>query len=258
MAVSLTSTEYGHGKPVAILHGLFGAGRNWAGVARRLAGHYRVVALDLRNHGGSAWADTMDYGEMAEDVRAGMLARGHRNYALIGHSMGGKVAMMAALQDTAAVERLVVVDVAPVAYSIPYHAHVTAMRRLDLAAITRRSDADTALAAAIPDPAERSFLLQNLVFGGDDGPRWQLNLEALDTAMHIIAGFPSLPPEMIYEGPTLFIAGGTSSYLRPEHEAAVRALFPHAAMTRIADSGHWVHAERLENFLVLTKDFLAA
>jgi esterase len=150
MAVSLTATEYGHGKPVAILHGLFGAGRNWAGVARRLAGHYRVVALDLRNHGGSAWADTMDYGEMAEDVRAGMLARGHRNYALIGHSMGGKVAMMAALQDTAAVERLVVVDVAPVAYSIPYHAHVTAMRRLDLAAITRRSDADTALAAASP------------------------------------------------------------------------------------------------------------
>jgi len=138
MAVSLAATEYGDGKPVAILHGLFGAGRNWAGIARRLATRCRVIVFDLRNHGESAWADTMDYAEMAEDIRAGMAARGHRRYALIGHSMGGKVAMAAALADAAAIDRLIVVDVAPVAYSIPYQAYVQAMRRLDLATLAEK------------------------------------------------------------------------------------------------------------------------
>lgn len=257
MAVSLAATEYGDGKPVAILHGLFGAGRNWTAIARRLAADHRVVVLDLRNHGASARADAMDYTEMAKDVRAAMAAHGHRRYALIGHSMGGKVAMTAALQDGAAVERLVVVDVAPVAYTIPYGAYVRAMRGLDLATIARRSDADTRLAVAIPDPAERNFLLQSLVFDAG-GPRWQLNLAALEAAMPAIAGFPALPRAMIYDGPALFIAGGKSGYLRPEHEAAVRARFPNARLARIDGAGHWVHVERAEAFLSLTEEFLAS
>src|SRR5271154_4347628 len=146
MVVALAATEYGDGEPVAILHGLFGAGRNWATIAQRLSTRHRVIALDLRNHGASPWADAMDYPAMAEDVRTAMLARGHRRYALIGHSMGGKVAMVAALTNPDAIERLVVVDIAPVAYPVPYLGYVRAMRALDLGAITRRSEADTLLA----------------------------------------------------------------------------------------------------------------
>jgi pimeloyl-ACP methyl ester carboxylesterase len=216
-----------------------------------------VILFDLRNHGASPWAAAMGYAEMAEDVRAAMAARGHRRYALIGHSMGGKAAMVAALTDADAVERLVVVDIAPVAYLIPYRSYVRAMSALDLGAVTRRAEADARLAPAIPDAAERGFLLQSLVLG--DGPaRWQLNLAALDRAMPELGGFPELPPSVRYDGPALFVAGGKSGYLRPEHEAAIRTLFPHAALARIEDAGHWVHIERPGPFLDLVEPFLDA
>jgi len=257
MIVPLAATEYGDGMPVAILHGLFGAGRNWAGISRRLAENYRAIAFDLRNHGTSPWADTMAYAEMADDVRGAMRAHGHRHYRLIGHSMGGKVAMLAALCDAEAVERLIVVDIAPVTYPIPYLAYVRAMRDLDLGAITRRGEADAKLAGAVADPSERNFLLQSLVFG-DGGPRWQLNLAALETAMPTLAGFPVMPAGTTYEGPALFIAGGKSSYLRPEHEKAIRALFPNAIVARVEDAGHWVHVERPQEFLALVERFFAS
>ncbi|HTZ35104.1 MAG TPA: alpha/beta fold hydrolase [Stellaceae bacterium] len=254
MALALAATEFGDGPPVAILHGLFGAGRNWTGIARRLAARYRSIVFDLRNHGASPWADTMSYPEMAEDVDAAMRARGHRRYRLLGHSMGGKVAMAVALADASAVERLVAVDIAPVAYEIPFRSYVEAMRRLDLAAVARRGDADAALAAAVPDAAERGFLLQNLVLG-DGSPRWQLNLAALEAAMSVIAGFPSLPQGATFDGPALFVAGGRSPYLKAAHEGAIRALFPHAAVARIEDAGHWVHIERPHEFLALVERF---
>ena len=210
----LAAAEYGSGPPLAILHGLFGSGRNWAGVAKHLAEHHRVIAFDLRNHGASPWAGTMAYAEMAEDVRASLAARGYRRVALLGHSMGGKVAMLAALSDPGSVERLVVADIAPVAY-LPHHLGlVHAMRGLDFAGIKRRAEADAALASTVPDPAERGFLLQNLVF--DNGaPRWRINLDAIEREMPVLVGFPPIPPGTVYEGKALFIGGGRSDYLRP-------------------------------------------
>src|SRR5579863_9803265 len=130
MSVALAATEYGAGRPVAVLHGLFGAARNWATIARRLAERYRVIAFDLRNHGTSPWTDAMDYPAMADDVRAAMRARGHEGFALIGHSMGGKAAMTLALREPDVVERLVVVDIAPVVYPVAFRFHVQAMRSL--------------------------------------------------------------------------------------------------------------------------------
>jgi esterase len=256
MVVALAATEFGNGKPVAILHGLFGSAQNWASIAQRLGESDRVIAFDLRNHGASPWSETMSYAEMAEDVRAAMAARGHRRYALIGHSMGGKVAMVLALANPAEVERLVVVDIAPVAYPVPYLAYVRAMRALDLETITRRRVADTWLAATIADPAERAFLLQSLVFG-DDKPHWRLNLAAIETALPLLAGFPSFAPGTAYDGPALFIAGGRSNALRPEREPAVTGLFPAAELARIDDAGHWVHAEQPDAFLALVGRFLA-
>ncbi len=172
MTLRLAAVEYGEGSPVAILHGLFGAARNWVSVAQRLAARHRVIALDARNHGGSPWADAMDYREMAEDVRMTLHARGYRRYALIGHSMGGKEAMVAALLHGAEVERLVVVDIAPVTYQPHHLGYVRAMRAMDLTGIERRSDADDRLARFVTNAAERGFLLQNLLLENGEA-RWR-------------------------------------------------------------------------------------
>jgi pimeloyl-ACP methyl ester carboxylesterase len=252
MSIRLAATEYGAGQPVAILHGLFGWGRNWATIAQRLAVRHRVIALDLRNHGNSPWADTMSYAEMAEDIRDTL----DRPATLIGHSMGGKAAMVAALAGGPGehwVERLIVVDIAPVDYPEPT-AELEAMRHLDLAAITRRSEADHQMAADIPDPAERAFLLQNLVFG-DGLPHWRLNLAGIGESMPDILGFPDLPGAT-YRGPALFIAGAESGYLRPKHESAIRKRFPAAEFVRIPNATHWVHAEQPEAFLAAVERFL--
>ena len=258
VALRLAAAEYGTGRPLAILHGLFGGGRNWAGLARRLGAGRRVIALDLRNHGASPWAERMDYGDMAEDVRATLHALGHRRYALLGHSMGGKAAMAAALAHGDEVERLIVVDIAPAAYAPRHTGYAQAMHGLDLADITRRSEAEARLATAIPDAAERGFLLQNLVFEEGQPPRWRLNLAAIERAMPALAGFPAMPAGAAYHGPALFLAGGRSDYLRAEHEPEIRRLFPEAAIVRIADAGHWLHAEFPHRFLDLVEPFLAA
>ena len=257
MKLRLAAAEYGEGPALAILHGLFGSARNWAGVAGRLAAHHRVIALDLRNHGASPWADTMDYAEMADDVRTTLRALGHRRFALLGHSMGGKVAMAAALRHGGEVERLVVVDIAPTRYAPHHLGYVRAMRALDLGAVQRRAEADARLAPAVADAAERAFLLQNLVFE-EGGPRWRLNLAAIEHEMPRLVGFPELPQGTNYAGPALFVAGGLSDYLRPEHEPAIRRRFPQARIARIADAGHWLHAERPQAFLELVDPFLAA
>lgn len=256
MTVRLAAVEYGRGAPLAILHGLFGSGCNWAGIAQRLAAHHRVIALDLRNHGASPWADAMDYGALAEDVRATLHALGCRRFALIGHSMGGKAAMIEALGHGAEVERLVVVDIAPAGYPARHLATVRAMGALDLGGVKRRGEADARLAPDVADAAERAFLLQNLVFE-DGAARWRLNLAAIGRAMPLLAGFPAMAPGTAYRGPALFISGGRSDYLRPEHEPEIRRLFPNARIARIADAGHWLHAEQPQAFLDIVEPFLA-
>jgi esterase len=256
MTVRLEAVEYGEGPPLAILHGLFGSARNWSAIAQRLAAHHRVIALDLRNHGASSWAETMDYAEMAEDVRATLHASGHRRFALLGHSMGGKAAMIAALGHGEDVERLVVVDIAPVAYQPRHLAYVRAMRALDLGTIKRRAEADARLATAIPDAAERAFLLQNLVFDNGEA-RWRLNLAAIEQEMPRLIGFPEVPAGDAYPGAALFVAGGQSDYLRPAHEAAIGRLFPNARIARLENAGHWLHAEQPAAFLDIVERFLA-
>jgi pimeloyl-ACP methyl ester carboxylesterase len=197
----------------------------------------------------------MDYREMAEDVRATMQARGYDRFALLGHSMGGKVAMTAALEHGAAVERLIVADIAPVIYAAHHLGRVRVMRELDLANIKRRSEADAALAPAIADAAERAFLLQNLVL--EDGrARWRLNLEALEREMPRLVGFPTIQAGRTYDGPSLFVAGGRSDYLRPEHEQIIRRLFPSAEIANIDNAGHWLHAEQPGAFLAVVEKFL--
>ncbi|HEX7967471.1 MAG TPA: alpha/beta fold hydrolase [Stellaceae bacterium] len=255
-AVPLAAMEYGSGSPLLILHGLFGSARNWSSIAQRLAATNRVFALDARNHGASPWADTMTYADMVGDVSTFRGAHGLGRVALIGHSMGGKTAMLVALHHADAVERLVVVDIAPVSHPPVLAAYTRAMMAVDLTGVTRRAEVDRQLAAVIPDPVERAFLLQNLVFE-EGGARWRLNLPVIERFMPEISGFPDLPAGLSFAGPTLFVAGERSGYVRPEHEPTIKRLFPNARIARVPNAGHWLHAERADAFLALVTPFLA-
>jgi pimeloyl-ACP methyl ester carboxylesterase len=257
MTVELAAAEYGAGPSVAILHGLFGSGRNWRSVAQHLAARHRVLTFDLRNHGASPWADGMSYAELVEDLQVSFRARRLDHAALLGHSMGGKVAMLMALLHPDEVDRLVIVDIAPAANPPNLLAYIRAMRAVDLRGVTRRAEVDTPLVATVPDPAERAFLLQNLVIG-ENSTRWRLNLQVIERDFPQIVSFPDLPAGTAYRGPALFVAGDRSNYIQPEHEAAIRRLFPQARIIRIEGAGHWVHAEQPQAFLQAVAPFLSA
>jgi esterase len=256
MTLELAHDAFGEtGSPVLILHGLLGSARNWTSIAKELAASHRVFALDLRNHGRSPWAPTMSFDEMAGDIAAFIERQDLGAVTLIGHSLGGKVAMRLALTRPELIERLVVVDVAPVAYAHTFTPFIEAMRQVDLAQVKRRSDAELQLQNAVPDAAMRNFLLQNLV-KTDAGFVWRANLEALAANMDELLGFPTPAPDAAYGGPTLFIAGGRSDYVRPEHRPLIERLFPNSEHVVITDAGHWLHAERPAEFLAHVGRFL--
>ena len=256
MIVELAHVSHGaSGPPLVILHGLLGSARNWNRIARQLALTHRVFALDLRNHGASPWAEPMTYDQMAQDVCAFLDRQELPAATLIGHSMGGKVAMRVALEHGLRVERLITVDIAPVAYRHGFNDYLEAMQRLDLDRIGRRAEADAALAQNIDDAGVRGFLLQNLV-STEDKLAWRVPLSALADAMPELMGFPQAPDER-YDGPTLFVTGGRSRYVRPEHHEVILGLFPHARFVAIEEAGHWVQAEAPERFLELVEGFLA-
>src|SRR5260370_5071595 len=171
MPLELAADEFGSGPPVAILHGLFGSGRNWRSVAQHLAARHRVLTFDLRNHGASPWADGMSYGDMVEDLRASFRARGIDDAALLRHSMGGTIAMLMALLHPDEVDGLVIVDIAPAANPPNLLAYIRAMRAVDLRGVTRRAEVDTRLVRAVPRPPAPAFLVQNLLIGEKSTPR---------------------------------------------------------------------------------------
>ena len=252
--VDLALTAYGEPdrrrETVVVLHGLFGSGRNWMTIARRLGADHRVLAPDLRNHGTSPWAEPMTYPAMAADVAALLVLHASRPVTLVGHSMGGKAAMILALARPGLVRRLVVVDVAPVTYASTFASYAKAMREAKLHGVTRRAQVDEILAEAVPEPGVRAFLLQNLVVT-DGGARWRMNLPVLESAMDTISGFPAVPSGLQFGKPVLFVAGETSDYLSPDHEPVVRRLFPQAEVTVVPGAGHWVHAEKPAEFLAV-------
>jgi len=253
----LAVTEYGPegGAPVVVLHGLFGSARNWTTVCRRLAEHHHVLAPDLRNHGASPWSDEMTYDAMAGDVIA-LLEELSQQASLVGHSMGGKAAMLVALRRPDLLRRLVVVDVAPVAYESTFDAYARAMLGVELAGVTRRAEVDAAIAPEVPDPGVRAFLLQNLAVEAGRAT-WRPNLFVLEREMGTVSGFPLVPAWARFERPTMFVAGGQSDYIQPDHADKVLELFPKAEVRVVPDAGHWVHAERLEDFLALLVPFLS-
>ncbi len=237
--------------PLVIAHGLFGSGRNWGVIAKRLANHRRVIALDMRNHGASPWHEDHNYHALAADI-AEVATNLGQPVDLLGHSMGGKAAMVAALSG-APIRRLIVADIAPVGYSHSQQPVIDAMQSLPLDHITSRAEADQALSAHIDDPALRSFLLQSL---NVSERRWRLNLLALSASMDQIIGFPDISG--CFNAPALFLTGALSDYLRPEHRPIIKALFPKARFAKIPQAGHWLHAEKPHEFEAAVRVFLEA
>ncbi|MFN0116528.1 MAG: alpha/beta fold hydrolase [Paracoccaceae bacterium] len=246
-----------HGSPTArppliILHGLFGSARNWGAIARGLASDRLVVTPDMRNHGESFRAPSQSYREMAGDVAELAASLAPARPDVLGHSMGGKAAMVLALTRPDLVGRLIVADIAPVAYAHSHAGLIRAMQGLDLAGVTRRSEADRRLAATVPDPATRAFLLQSLDLASDP-PRWRLNLPVLLGEMHRITGWPAVSGR--FESPALFLSGERSDYVRPEHRDPILALFPQARFEVLAGAGHWLHADRPREFEAAVRAF---
>ena len=253
--------EVGQGpERLVFLHGLFGQGKNFGTVAKLLGEDATSVLVDLPNHGRSEWSDSTDYRMMADAVIA-LLEQMDGPVGLIGHSMGGKVAMRVALQRPDLVQRLMVVDISPVkGLGSSFDTLIGSMQSLDLNAITSRSDADEKLAVGIPNPVVRGFLMQNLRHEpGPDGQRtwhWQMNLHALarDLRTHV-ADWPDTD-DRTYPGPVLWVAGEHSDYIRPEAAPAMRALFPKVITVTIKGAGHWVHSEQPEAFVSTLRHFL--
>lgn len=238
-----------HGQPgqptLLIAHGLFGSGRNWGVIGKRLSDSFHVLAPDMRNHGDSPWFDSQSYADMAGDL-AGLL---DGPADVVGHSMGGKAAMMLALTRPDLVRRLVVADIAPVAYTHSQSQNIAAMRAVDLSGLTRRSEAVPLLEV---EDAVKSFLLQSLDLAGKG---WKLNLDVLDREMDRIIGWPEVTGT--FDGPTLFLSGGASDYVQPGHRDRIKALFPQARFAKIPGAGHWLHAENPRDFEATLRAFLA-
>lgn len=233
-----------------IVHGLYGSARNWGAIAKRMAEDRQVLSVDMRNHGESAWFDSHSYLDMAADLAEVITGA---PVDVIGHSMGGKAAMVLALTQPALVRRLIIADIAPVAYTHTQLGFIKSMRDLDLSQVEKRSDADRLLATEISDAGVRAFLLQSLDI---KGKKWRLNLDVLEAEMPKIMAFPDLKTQ--FDGPTLFLSGGTSDYVLPVHRTGIKALFPKARFARIPDAGHWLHAEKPREFTETAQAFLNA
>lgn len=245
------------GPPIVFCHGLFGQGRNWTQIGKDLAADHRVLLVDMPHHGRSPWADEFDFLEIADQVAA--LLTADDPVTLVGHSLGGKIAMVLALRHPELVERLVVVDVSPVVYHHvdEFARYIAAMQAIDLGRLAERGDADAALREAVPSATVRSFLLQNLRREGDSW-RWQLNLDVLGDSLDEVGGWPEdrLAGLSPYDGPVLWIGGARSAYVREEYVEAMDRWFPHNRRVTIKDAGHWVHSEQPQVFVEVLRRFL--
>ena len=254
--VDLHFKEYGKGPPLLILHGLLGSGANWHTLSRRVfAPEFTVYAVDLRNHGRSPHSDRFDYPSMVADVASFVGRQGLTSIRILGHSMGGKVAMNFALENPSLVDHLVIVDIAPRSYRGTHENLLEALRAVDLSTVDSRGAADEQLASGISSRGVRQFLLKNLIFDSDTQQyEWLVNLDTIIEQYDRIN--EGVGNTWTFEGPTLFVRGENSDYVRDEDLEDILHLFPAARLETVRDAGHWVHADNPEAFGRLVLDFL--
>ncbi len=252
--MELNYKSFGEGYPIIILHGLFGTLDNWQTIAKKLAEHYSVYIIDLRNHGRSPHEDIFNYEVMADDLQAFMESQWIYEAHIIGHSMGGKTAMQFALTYPDLVNQLVVVDIAPKAYEGGHQTIFEALLSLDVSTITSRKQAAAALESKIPDFGVRQFLLKNLTNDKKGGYKWKMNLPVIHQNYGQI--LEAIESEETFDNPTLFIRGGASDYIQDEDLTQIKTFFPTAKLETVANAGHWVHAVAPKELLNLVTNFL--
>ncbi len=250
--MELFSREFGAGAPLIILHGLFGFSDNWQTIAKKLGDECLVITPDLRNHGRSPHVPTHSYPEMAADLKAFLEARWIFNTDLIGHSMGGKVAMQTALNYPDLIDRLVVIDIDPGKADDNQSSIFEALVSMDLSKMASRQDAEAYLSDRIHDYGTRQFLLKNITREENGTFTWKMNLPVLwKHYPNILAPVTGEP----FEKPTLFVRGERSTYIKDAEIPFIKSLFPNAQVVTIEGAGHWVHADQPAALLEVLRDF---
>lgn len=243
----------GQGEPLVLIHGLFGSYENLGVIARALQDKFQIINLDLRNHGRSAHSSEMSYALMANDVLETLDMLGLSQVSVLGHSMGGKVAMQLALQQPERVKKLILADISPVVNEPRHLGILQALQNINLSTLKDRREADQLLSVAVKELGVRQFLLKNLL-KEEDKFLWRLNLPALVANYEAILAAPQAHGP--YTGPVLFIKGGDSDYLLASHQSQIQQLFPNARAKVIQGTGHWLHAEKPAAFSKIVADFL--
>lgn len=257
MSLELNAVTTGEGPPVLLLHGLFGSATNWRGIARALSDNFEVHTLDLRNHGASPWADSMSYTEMAEDVRAYIEKHDLAPTSVIGHSMGGKTAMALALLHPETIDKLIVADIAPVAYADTLTPFAEAMRSIDVFAAASRTEVQRRLQSTLPDPSVAGFLAQNLI-NRNDHFDWRINLGVITAEMARLSAFPEQLRELRFARQVTVIAGADSAYVARRDGADFAPMFADVDVHVIEGAGHWVHADQPDQFVAIARQALQA
>jgi len=256
MIEKLFYREEGAGEPLIILHGVFGSSDNWMTIGRELASDYHVFMLDMRNHGQSFHSNTFDYPSMVSDVENFMLAQGISKCFMLGHSMGGKVAMNFAVNHPELLSKLIIVDISPRSYPIHHDNILSGLSSIDLGSLESRVDADKQLSKFVSEKSIRNFLLKNLARDEDNRFVWKLNLPVI--RMNIERVGVGLSGEKKFTGETLFIKGSQSDYIQASDYELIEHRFPNSSIKTIEGAGHWVHAEQPERFLEIVNEFLSA
>jgi esterase len=244
----------GEGFPFILLHGFLGSLDNWRATSKRLGSRYQVYSLDLRNHGSSPHSGVMNYPVMARDVCEFMNEQRLPAAFVLGHSMGGKVAMQFATDFPNRVEKLIVVDITPKEYQPMHRPILNALLALDLKTYKSFGEVDTALAAAVREVHVRQFLLKNLTRGKGGQLGWRIHLEAIAENYDDLT--TAISPQRKFDHPVCFIRGGRSNYIEESDVSIIREAFPQAKIRTIVNAGHWVHVDAAEEFLRIVTDFL--
>ncbi len=250
--MKLFSKIIGAGEPLLILHGVFGSGDNWGTLGKQWSETYEVHLIDARNHGHSPHSDAFSYDLMADDLLEYMDTHKLEKARIIGHSMGGKVAMLFAVYNPERITKLLIADIAPKAYK-PHHQNIlSALSELDLERIDNRSDAQDAF--AIKDEGTRQFLLKSLYWKEKGKLAWRFNLPIIAKEIENVG--EALPNQAVFYGATLFARGGKSNYIEDEDMELILRHFPEASLKTIEGAGHWLHAEKPKEFFEIANAFL--
>ncbi len=244
----------GKGPPLIILHGLFGSLDNWMGIAKHLAVNSTVYLVDLRNHGQSFHHQKFNYEVMAKDLGNLMDDLDVTDYAILGHSMGGKAAMFHTVRNPDRIRKLVVVDIAPKKYPVGHQQILDGLSSINPKELTSRRQADDLLNKFVHEPEIRQFLLKNLKRTSNKSFKWNINLKVINDQIDEVG--KALPANASIKIPTLFIRGGLSKYINEEDYSAIHQQFPQSTISTVSEVGHWVHAEAPQVFLEMVQKFL--